>query len=195
MDEDEDSPGGSGWKRPCPCSLTAHNECLLEWVADVEAPSDDSIHTQRKIECPVCKAPIKIERPRDVLVELFDHTQSIARTAAYPIGIVSIVGCAYAGLVGYGINALFLVFGSKDSVDILRAMVRPPQGVQEVGIDPRGLVNTMRDIFTGQNRSFPRFQVVGWKPYLLLPMIAPTLWLSRSPLGDYILPLSLSVVS
>lgn len=38
------------WRSPCQCSLTAHEECLLEWVSSQEAPRNgemagDSLHS------------------------------------------------------------------------------------------------------------------------------------------------------
>ena len=38
-DETEDTPQTSQWRSPCPCALVAHEECLLDWIADLESPS------------------------------------------------------------------------------------------------------------------------------------------------------------
>ena len=68
-DETEDTPTSSEWRSPCPCSLTAHESCLLDFVADLEAPRNRKSSGPPKIECPQCKAKITIARPRSLVVE------------------------------------------------------------------------------------------------------------------------------
>ena len=68
-DETEDTPTSSEWRSPCPCSLTAHEACLLDYVADLEAPQNRKSSGPPKIECPQCKAKITIARPRSLVVE------------------------------------------------------------------------------------------------------------------------------
>lgn len=68
-DETEDTPTSSEWRSPCPCSLTAHESCLLDFVADLEAPQNRKSYGPPKIECPQCKAKITIARPRSLVVE------------------------------------------------------------------------------------------------------------------------------
>lgn len=41
-DASEDE-GPTEWRHPCSCTLTAHNECLLEWVASEEAPKNGDL--------------------------------------------------------------------------------------------------------------------------------------------------------
>lgn len=68
-DETEDTPTSSEWRSPCPCSLTAHESCLLDFVADLEAPQNRKSTGPPRIECPQCKAKITIARPRSLVVE------------------------------------------------------------------------------------------------------------------------------
>ena len=68
-DETEDTPTSSEWRSPCPCSLKAHESCLLDYVADLEAPQNRKGVGPPKIECPQCKAKIIIARPRSFVVE------------------------------------------------------------------------------------------------------------------------------
>jgi len=42
MDASEDEVPRE-WLNPCSCSLTAHNDCLLEWVSSEEAPRNGGI--------------------------------------------------------------------------------------------------------------------------------------------------------
>ena len=44
----DDNPDTSIWRRPCPCSLTAHDDCLLEWIASQEAPRLGEMATPRE---------------------------------------------------------------------------------------------------------------------------------------------------
>ena len=68
-DETEDTPTSSEWRSPCPCALTAHESCLLDWVADLENSQNRKSSSPPKIECPQCKAKITIARPRSLVVE------------------------------------------------------------------------------------------------------------------------------
>ena len=67
-DESEDTPMSSEWRSPCPCALTAHEACLLDWIADVEAPNR-ARGRPSKIECPQCKSEIIVARPKSYVIE------------------------------------------------------------------------------------------------------------------------------
>ena len=192
MDETEDTPDSSAWRCPCPCSLVAHDECLLEWVAAGEAPKDGGTASTQKFYCPVCKAEIKIERPRDALVEIFDQAQIVARSLAYPTAISTLLGCGYAGLFAYGVNTLYLVFGREEAVKILVTM-RRPEGSYLLGGEGK-LRDTLVAIIASTDPFFPRFESIGWREFIALPMIAPALVLSRSSLGGFVFPLMISAV-
>ena len=195
MDDTEDTPENSVWRSPCPCSLVAHDECLLEWVADGEAPKDGGAASTQKFFCPVCKFEIQIQRPRDPLVEVFDQVQSSAKMLAFPTAISALVGCGYAGLFAYGVNTLYIVFGNDEAVKVLVAMrgnVLPATGG---GLWSRGALGTVRDIVTGTDPFWPRIDSIGWKQWVVLPLIAPTLVLSRSTLGNYVFPFIVCGVS
>ena len=43
QDESEDITHTSEWRSPCKCKLQAHEECLLEWIADLETPKRDNL--------------------------------------------------------------------------------------------------------------------------------------------------------
>jgi hypothetical protein len=99
MDEGEEGGSTSPWKSPCPCSLRAHEECLLEWIADKEATNaKDGLAGIVKIECPQCKATLKIQRPKEMIVLLTDLISTLARMVQEHISI-------YLLLVEYIIDA------------------------------------------------------------------------------------------
>jgi hypothetical protein len=195
MDETEDTPESSAWRSPCPCSLVAHDDCLLEWVADGEAPKDGGAASTQKFFCPVCKAEIHIERPRDALVALYDQVQAAAKSLAYPTAISALLGCGYAGLFAYGVNTLYLVFGREEAVKILAAM----RGHQIYDWSGRLLgeryQETIGALIANADPFFPRIDLIGWRGFVALPMIAPSLVLSRSSLGSFVFPLMISGVS
>jgi hypothetical protein len=125
------------WRRPCSCSLTAHNECLLEWVSSEEAPKHGElagmclapsdfyqailifVGAKHKIVCPQCKDPIIIQRPFDPLVSLSENIQRAAKTFILPAALSAILGTVWSGFLVYGINTVHLVFGEEHAMRIL----------------------------------------------------------------------------
>jgi hypothetical protein len=106
-DETEDTPASSAWKSPCPCALTAHEACILDWVADLEANGKSN-----KIECPQCKTNIIVARPR--LVTLIKRLETYANVMVLPT--VAVMG-GYIVIylsVSYGVVAVSVVLGEAD---------------------------------------------------------------------------------
>lgn len=89
-DETEDTPTSSEWRSPCPCSLTAHESCLLDFVADLEAPQNRKSTGPPKIECPQCKAKITIARPRSLVVEGVQAVQRATARFILPFTVVTL---------------------------------------------------------------------------------------------------------
>ncbi|KAI0399689.1 hypothetical protein F4802DRAFT_540336 [Xylaria palmicola] len=54
------------WAMPCSCSLEGHQECLLAWVADLEAQV-------KEVQCPVCKSPVHVAEPYDPAIRLSNY--------------------------------------------------------------------------------------------------------------------------
>lgn len=113
--ETEDTPTSSAWRTPCPCALTAHERCLLDWVAQL----DHQDARRKKIECPQCKAVITIARPRSYLVEGILALESAGGRLAIPIILVTVVGGLLAGLWFHGCVSVVLVFGIDDAQRLL----------------------------------------------------------------------------
>ena len=89
-DETEDTPTSSEWRSPCPCSLTAHESCLLDFVADLEAPQNRKSAGPPRIECPQCKARITIARPRSLVVEGVRAVQRVTARFILPFTVVTL---------------------------------------------------------------------------------------------------------
>lgn len=116
--ETEDTPTSSAWRTPCPCALTAHESCLLDWVAQI----DQGLRRQgkrKKIECPQCKAEITVARPRSYLVDAVLAVESVGGRLVVPIALVTAAGGVLGGLWFHGLSTVFLVFGTKDAQYIL----------------------------------------------------------------------------
>ncbi|KAG0649788.1 Membrane-associated RING finger 5, partial [Hyphodiscus hymeniophilus] len=189
QDATDDTPETSEWRRPCPCSLTAHDECLMEWITSNEAPKPGEMATPQKIVCPVCQAPIQIERPRDLLVMLADMIQKVAKGLVVPTALSALIGCFYSGFLMYGLNAMDLIFGPVEA----RRLLMPSS------IDVRAMNMAQKSLFwKGLFRFFklsdPFMPLIpGVKLCLGLPLIAPSLVLARTRIADHvfaILPIS-----
>lgn len=115
-DETEDSPTSSQWRSPCPCALTAHEACLLDWVADLEAPAK---RTPAKIECPQCKAKITIARPRSPIVEAVRAIERATGRLLIPFVLVTLAGTVITGCMMHGFSTVYLIFGPEDAERLL----------------------------------------------------------------------------
>ncbi|KAI4150250.1 MAG: hypothetical protein LQ340_004193 [Diploschistes diacapsis] len=114
-DETEDSPTSSRWRSPCSCALTAHESCLLDWVADLEAPSSRRRSgTPAKIECPQCKSKIFVARPKNYLVEAVNRVDSATSRLVVPGIVLTLVGSIWVGFTAHGMSSVYLVFGRRD---------------------------------------------------------------------------------
>jgi hypothetical protein len=187
MGDETDDPENTIWRSPCPCSLTAHESCLLEWIADKEAPPPGQIAHSHEIKCPQCQTPLKIQRPRDALVTVVDGVQRVVRALILPTALCGIAGCFYSGFLSYGANAVSLVFGTEAADELLAPQI----------FDSIHDTHWIRRLFPvaaeyplatlGQLFPFfpPRMRSPANIPYYLgLPLIGPSLVLWRTRYGD-----------
>jgi len=171
-DETEDDETSSEWRSPCPCVLVAHESCLLDWVADMEAPSSRRrAGKSGKILCPQCKSEIRIERPRDVVVDTVRVVERLTRYMMLP-GYVVLAGTGvYATLRSIGKYMVFEIFGPEDS----KRIMAPLQQTLNTHVTwlPMRLLYHLHD---------------HWRLDIGLPMIPAVLMMSRSTIADPILP-------
>ncbi|KAI9810775.1 MAG: hypothetical protein M1832_001210 [Thelocarpon impressellum] len=172
-DETEDTPLSSAWRSPCPCALTAHEGCLLDWIADLEAPDTRKrSNAGTKILCPQCKSEITVARPRSLVVDAVTAVEHAVGQLALP-GICAVVGgCVWTGCYVYGINTVYLIFGHSDGDAIMGA----PWGAGGGGF----MMWHPLAVFSPQ---------WSWRLGLGLPLIPPVLVLSRTRLADSVLPI------
>ena len=122
-DTTEDSPASSRWRSPCSCALTAHESCLLDWVANLEAPSSRrSAGKSAKVQCPQCKKDIVIARPRNYVLEALKVVDRGASKLVVPGILTVVMGCIYTGATIHGVASTALIFGEKD----FRALIGNP---------------------------------------------------------------------
>lgn len=184
-DSTEDTAETSPWRNPCPCALVAHEECLLDWIADIEAPNRNrsrSIQAPR-IECPQCKSEIKLSRPRDLVVDAVRGLQRVTAQLTTPGALTLLMGTLYNESMLFGVHSIYAVFGSADGVRILRPLlyniVRSPVEFGPGASAGEAGQKALR-IFLDH--------VVHWRLYAGIPLIGPVLVLSRTTLADSILP-------
>jgi hypothetical protein len=172
-DETEDDATTSEWRSPCPCALVAHERCLLDWIADMEAPSSRQRTGSRadKILCPQCKSEIKIQRPTSIVVEAARAIDRFTGTLLLP-GFAFVTGTAlYATLAFSGTHTIHVIFGTKDAMQILGPLYQASDsGVQSVAL--RLISHVQRH----------------WRLDIGLPLIPIVLIASRATFADSFLP-------
>ncbi|GAO47684.1 hypothetical protein SAICODRAFT_10421 [Saitoella complicata NRRL Y-17804] len=102
VDETEGAPDGAPstlvWKKPCTCSLVAHEHCLLNWISIQESDARSD-----KATCPQCRQPIHTRdaSPSPLLrvLETIDHEfkRVMPILVGYGMGTtIHIAACSYA---------------------------------------------------------------------------------------------------
>ncbi|TAQ83240.1 hypothetical protein B7494_g8436 [Chlorociboria aeruginascens] len=179
----DDTPETSPWRSPCPCSLVAHEECLLQWVTSQEASKPGEMPAPKHILCPQCKAEIRIDRPKDYIVIATDKIRRVVKNLILPGAVTSLFGCLYTGSLVYGINTIHVVFGSEAARDILAPSNynRHAYNILQGRPAAQAAVQFFSDWqpFLAASNS-----VANWKLYFGLPMILPALVLSRTRIAD-----------
>ncbi|KAF1842168.1 uncharacterized protein K460DRAFT_179891 [Cucurbitaria berberidis CBS 394.84] len=172
-DETEDDETTSEWRSPCACSLVAHEKCLLDWIADMEAPSSRRRAGTRaaKILCPQCKSEIVIQRPRSYVVDAVRTVERLTGTLLLP-GFALVTGTAlYSTLTLSGTHTIYQIFGTEDALQILGPLYETPNA--QVGSVAMRLLDHLRQ---------------HWRLDLGLPLIPTVLVASRTTFADSFLP-------
>lgn len=126
-DETEDSSLNSEWRSPCPCALTAHEACLLDWLADMENPRSRRRNgSSAKMVCPQCKTDIIVTRPRSYIVDILRLVERVTGRLVLPGMVFTVAGTVWAGCCAHGAYSMYLVFGSEEAQKILEGSVDGP---------------------------------------------------------------------
>lgn len=107
VDQDPSDPPDS-WVDPCPCTLEAHQDCMLSWVVDCE-------RNQRPLICPVCKSNIEIEGAWNPVVAFADAVQTrFTRVSPFVLFTGVSLGIQFSSQM-YGAVALWM-FAGRDAL-------------------------------------------------------------------------------
>ncbi|KAL1311235.1 hypothetical protein AAFC00_001425 [Neodothiora populina] len=175
-DETEDTPETSEWRDPCPCALVAHEDCLLDWIADMESPSSRkrSLSPPRPV-CPQCKTDVYLARPKNYIVESIKALERVSAKVTTP-GILML---AFSTIVNaceaHGRYTIFTIFGPEDGLRIMRPVlddIAHPHQVRN-WLDVKTVFNDL---------------LRHWRLRVGLPLITPLLVLSRTHFADSLLP-------
>ncbi len=119
-DSTEDDPAHPPkWRSPCTCNLTAHEACLLDWVADLENPRGrPGGGPPKKIQCPQCKTEIKIARPRSLVLSGVKAWERLTGTLTLP-GMAGVLGTTiWAGCFYHGVHSVRVIFGEREAMEM-----------------------------------------------------------------------------
>ena len=130
--EDDEKTAGT-WRTPCPCALTAHESCLLDWVADLENPKNRKGSRTDKIKCPQCKSEIKIARPKSYVVDSIKALDRLLSKLTFPGVAATFMGTLWAGAFYHGFQSVYWVFGPEDAERILQHAAQH-RGVMQIGL-------------------------------------------------------------
>ncbi|GIZ37776.1 hypothetical protein CKM354_000121200 [Cercospora kikuchii] len=182
-DSTEDGPDTSPWRDPCPCALVAHEECLLDWIADMESPKNAHNRSRSgKIECPQCKAEIKLSRPRDYIVDAMRGLERMTDRAVIPVSGLALSSAMVHISQYVGVHTIYAIFGADDGNRLLEPLWRwatqPP--VEVYASEPEKVWEILSTLFLDRLKH--------WRLIVGLPLITPVLVLSRTSLADSVLP-------
>lgn len=180
-DSNEDTPETSPWRDPCPCALVAHEECLLDWIADAENTKKNRSFGPPQITCPQCKSEIKLARPKNYIVDVAKGLERLGTRLVWPSALSLLGGLIVQGNFALGVHTIYRIFGAQDGYRILQPllqqMVTPPLDFDS---PPRLIAATVLYKFALHARH--------WRLYVGVPLITPLLVLSRTSLADSVLP-------
>lgn len=179
-DETEDTPESGIWRTPCPCNLVAHEPCLLQWVADIEAPKPGrSIAAPADIRCPQCKSKIYLARPRSYIGEAVGQVEKYTGKALLPAVLLGTGYSLFLGMSHHGAHTIRMLFGAEDA----ERMLAPLPPMQWSHFERYAMANF-------PNIAWPFFRHWrGFRVELGLPLIPAALVASRTRLADAILPI------
>ena len=178
-DETEDTPMAGVWRSPCPCALTAHESCLLDWVADMEAPSSSrNTVTSSKVQCPQCKNEIVLSRPRNPVVKGVNLLERVAAYAVAP-GVITVVSYTISqACETHGINTIYSLFGPDDGDRILRPI-----------LDRKPIFTGFREPLISHAKHVAERFSQNWRLDIGVPLIPAILVVSRMSFADRFLPM------
>ncbi|CAI6087443.1 unnamed protein product [Clonostachys chloroleuca] len=121
LNDEEPTDPPSSWVDPCPCTLEAHQDCMLSWVVDCE-------RSNKPLQCPVCKSAISMEGPWDPVVSFHD---AVLRRFTRASPFLLVTGLSLGVQVSsqmYGAMAMWLFSGKDALIDYMLGGPNQPFG-------------------------------------------------------------------
>lgn len=109
LQNENDTPDAT-WVHPCPCTLEAHQDCMLQWVAEMEVSNRRS---KNGLQCPACKSPITVEEPYDAIVALRNRFNRKFSRISPGLLVLIVSECSVVGAASYGFAAITVFAGRR----------------------------------------------------------------------------------
>ncbi|GAA5883962.1 hypothetical protein JCM3774_000882 [Rhodotorula dairenensis] len=100
---------------PCQCTLLAHPDCLLEWIATQQATHG----AHRRPHCPACGTHIRIQQDRSEFLRLYRSFRRHVDRASLAAGVGGIAASAWFVSAAYGAWALKTFMGDQVTQTLL----------------------------------------------------------------------------
>ncbi|BFZ58750.1 hypothetical protein PYCC9005_005815 [Savitreella phatthalungensis] len=175
-----------GWRKPCACSLVAHEACLLRWVDETQRHSPQGPIPTSSIRCPQCKQRYAITSRRSHLVRALtvgDKWITRGLLATIPLGMLKgfAVACFY-----YGQAAMQDVLGEDRLMEIIVNLKPGDEARYMIGasVIPFCLIGSRFDLFNFVLPLVPSIFCFSDASFIQArrPMqSSPTLWLCVLP--------------
>ena len=174
------------WRKPCACSLIAHEECLLTWLDETQRQTAQGVNPTGTIRCPQCKQIYHITSRRSQVVgwmSLGDKWITRGLLATIPLGLLKgiAVACFY-----YGQGAMGDVLGEEKLMDIIVNLKPGDEARYLIGasVIPFCLIGSRFDVFNFVLPLVPSIVCFSDASFIQArqPMqSSPTLWLCILP--------------
>ncbi|CAO3587940.1 unnamed protein product [Absidia cylindrospora] len=109
---DDDSEGN--WVSPCPCSLTAHEKCLLDWIIENQKGSP-----RKLVRCPQCAFYYHLVEKSNGLLLLFGVIDEVVHTITPYITSLGLGLSLLIVTTTYGASSVILLFGAREGERVL----------------------------------------------------------------------------
>ncbi|KAI0160964.1 hypothetical protein GGR52DRAFT_562347 [Hypoxylon sp. FL1284] len=154
------------WCTPCTCTLEGHQQCLLEWVADLEMQG-------KEIKCSICKSPITVTERLDSAVQFSNYLND--RFSEWSPKILS-------GFIASGALVSSSIYGAK-AIDWFAG----PDALTNFLLSSNDVAVLVAARREGREFDTNHELPVNLPHMAVLPFIAPALVLNRLRLGEVIL--------
>ncbi|ORZ21356.1 hypothetical protein BCR42DRAFT_488445 [Absidia repens] len=110
--DESDSEGH--WVSPCPCSLIAHEKCLLDWIIENQKRS-----TRKLVRCPQCASYYHLVEKSNWLLLFFGVIDEVVHTITPYITSLGLGLSLLIVTTTYGASSVILLFGTQEGERVL----------------------------------------------------------------------------